>query len=144
MAKLRLMLDANILLDVLTRREPFYTASAKIWAAIETSQIEGCVAAHSITTIFYILSRHISKENALSAIGDIMRIFTIAEINQLVIQQALILGWDDLEDAVQVCSAINYGVDYFITRDKFKLIDDLLTIMSPDDFLTMLPLLKSK
>ncbi len=142
MAKLRLMLDANIILDVLTKREPFFTSSAFVWAAVETNQVEGYTAAHSITTIYYIISRHISKEKALSAIGDLLLVFSIAEVNQSVLLQALALGWDDFEDGVQVCAAAQTSVDFFVTRDIFKVPTDLVTIIKPEDFIGILQALK--
>ena len=44
------LIDLNILLDVLQKREPFYETSAGLLARVETGQVRGFVAAHSITT----------------------------------------------------------------------------------------------
>ncbi|MGC8856850.1 MAG: PIN domain-containing protein [Anaerolineae bacterium] len=41
------MIDLNVILDVLQKREPFYEASARLLAAIESGQVEGYVAAHT-------------------------------------------------------------------------------------------------
>jgi predicted nucleic acid-binding protein len=142
MAKLRVMLDTNVVLDVLINRDPFYISSAKVWAAIETQQIEGFIAAHSITTIFYILSRHISKQKTLSAIRDILQIFSISEVNQMTLMQALALGWDDYEDAVQICAAAQSNIDFFITRDKFIVSPDLFTVVQPEDFISLIKALQ--
>ena len=48
-----ILIDLNVLLDVLQKREPFYQASAELLAAVETGQVEGYIAAHSVTTLFY-------------------------------------------------------------------------------------------
>jgi predicted nucleic acid-binding protein len=142
MAKLRVMLDTNVVLDVLAKRDPFYISSAKVWAAIENQQIEGFIAAHSITTIFYILSRQISKEKTLSTIGDILQIFSVSEVNQMTLMKALALGWNDFEDAVQICAAAQSNIDFFITRDKFIVSTDLFTIVTPEDFISLIKALK--
>ena len=46
------LIDLNVLLDVLQKREPFYETSAGLLAAVETGQVQGFVAAHSLTTLF--------------------------------------------------------------------------------------------
>ena len=46
------LIDLNVILDVLQRREPFYAASAAILAHAENRHIRGLVAAHSFTTLF--------------------------------------------------------------------------------------------
>jgi predicted nucleic acid-binding protein len=138
MAKMRVMLDTNIIIDVLSKRDPFYNASAKVWGAVETGKIEGYIAAHSVTTIFYILSRHLSKEKALFAIGDLMEVFSIAEVNQSVLMRSLALGWDDFKDAVQICAATHSEIDFFITRDTSIVSTNLLTVIQPEDFNTLI------
>jgi hypothetical protein len=42
------LVDINILLDVLQKREPFYETSAHLLAAVETGRVKGYEAAHSI------------------------------------------------------------------------------------------------
>ena len=42
---MRLLIDGNVLLDVLQRREPFYRDSATVWKLCETEQAEGFVSA---------------------------------------------------------------------------------------------------
>jgi len=62
--KLRVLIDVNVILDVLQRREPFYAMSARVLACAETGLVEGRVAAHSLTTLFYVLAKYQSAEQA--------------------------------------------------------------------------------
>ena len=41
---MKLLIDANILLDVLQKREPYYHDSALIWKLCETEQVKGHVS----------------------------------------------------------------------------------------------------
>ncbi len=59
-----IMIDLNILLDVLQKREPFYNASAHLLAMVETGRVKGIVAAHSITTLFYLIKKDKSSAEA--------------------------------------------------------------------------------
>ena len=49
-----ILIDINVLLDVLQKREPFYETSAGLLAAVESGQVRGLIAAHSIITLFYL------------------------------------------------------------------------------------------
>ena len=57
-AKPAILVDLNVILDVLQHREPHYAASAMVWSAVETRQARGLIAAHSVTTLFYLLARY--------------------------------------------------------------------------------------
>ncbi len=47
----RILLDANVVLDVLLDRQPYVEASAAAWAAVESGAPEGILAAHAVTAI---------------------------------------------------------------------------------------------
>ena len=42
---MNVLIDGNIILDVLQRREPHVEASSKIWKLCETDQVEGFISA---------------------------------------------------------------------------------------------------
>lgn len=50
----RILIDTNVLLDYLLTREPFYSDAKKIIIACTEGKAKGCIAAHSISNIFYI------------------------------------------------------------------------------------------
>ncbi len=54
---MRILIDTNIVLDVLLDRSPYVEASAAVWAAVETGNAEGLLAAHAATTIYYLLQK---------------------------------------------------------------------------------------
>jgi len=56
-SKPSVLIDLNILLDVLQKREPFFEASAGLLAAVETGRVNGYVAAHSINSLFYLIQK---------------------------------------------------------------------------------------
>ena len=48
---MRVLLDTNIVVDVLQRREPWFQDGAVIFRAIANKQIEGCLTAKQITDL---------------------------------------------------------------------------------------------
>ncbi|MFC2015342.1 PIN domain-containing protein [Chloroflexota bacterium] len=116
-AEPKVLIDLNVILDVLQRREPFYELSARVLAAAETGMVEGWIAAHSVTTLFYLLARYQSAERARVALTDLLTFLSVAAVDHVVIEQALNLPYPDFEDAVQMMAAVRSGVQYLVTRN---------------------------
>lgn len=133
-----ILIDLNILLDVLQRREPFYETSAGLLAAVETGQVEGYIAAHSITTLFYLIQKGHSASDARAMITNLLQFLKILPVYQSTIEQALNLDYRDFEDAVQMISAVKNKMDYLVTRNTKDYQPALLPVIQPVDFLSML------
>ena len=133
-----ILIDLNIVLDVLQRREPFFEASARLLAAVETGLLEGFIAAHSITTLFYLIQKDKSSAEARASITNLLQFLKIAPVNQSTIDQALNLDYDDFEDAVQMISALQCKAEYLITRNITDFQPPLLPVLQPIDFLSTL------
>ena len=129
------LIDIHILLDVLQKREQFYEASARLLASVEIGKVRGLVAAHSITTLFYLIRKDRSVADARATITNLLQFIEIAPIDQSTIKQALNLDYRDFEDAVQIISAVQCKVDYLITRNDKDYRPALLPILQPVDFL---------
>ncbi len=113
----RVLVDLNVVLDVLENREPHFLDSVKIWTAIDKGDVDGCLAAHSLTTLFYIMRQRVGSKQATKLLAHTLNIFSVAPVDEKVIRQAVILDWNDFEDAVQMCAAAQAGADYLITRN---------------------------
>ena len=116
-ADLNVLIDLNVILDVLQRREPFFDMSARVLAAAETGLVGGWVAAHSLTTLFYLLAKAQSAEQARVALTDLLTFLSVAAVDHAVIEQALNLPYADFEDAVQMMAAVRSGMQYVVTRN---------------------------
>lgn len=140
--KPKVMIDLNIILDVLQRRDPFYKSSAALLAAAETGRIQGYIAAHSVTTLFYLRQKSKSSAQARAAITNLLQFLHIAAIDQTTIEQSLNLELRDFEDAVQMMSAVQCRADYLITRNVKDYEPALLPVIQPVDFLGTLKSIK--
>ena len=138
--RLRLLIDINIILDVVQRREEFYTQSANVLNAIAYDQAEGLLAAHSVTTLFYLINRMQNRTTAVTSITSLLNSFTVAAVNDQIIRTALAWNWKDFEDAVQMATAVNAKVDYIVTRNPRDFEHDLIPTIQPAALLPLLPL----
>ena len=137
-AKLKALIDLNIVLDVLQKRNPFYETSASILASAETGRIQGYLAAHSITTLFYLIQKDKSRAEARATITSLLQFLTIAPVDQTTIEQALNLDYQDFEDAVQMIAAVHCKADCLITRNSRDYQPALLPVFQPVDLLNTL------
>ncbi len=136
--KPRVLVDINVILDVLQKREPFYGASAGLLAALERGAAQGYVAARSLATLYYLLQKGKNSSEARATMTSLLQIFKIAPVDQETIEQALTLEFRDFEDAVQMVSALRSKVDFLITRNVRDYRPELLPVLQPVDFLETL------
>ena len=59
-----LLVDLNVILDVVQRREPHYTDSAVLLSKIVEGNVDGAVPGHAITTVYYLVRSYVSMERA--------------------------------------------------------------------------------
>jgi len=133
-----LLVDINVLLDVLQQREPFFEPSARVLSLIETGVVDGYVASHSITTLFYLIKKDRSVAEARAIITNLLQFIKVAAVDQSTIEQALNLDYRDFEDAVQMITAVQCKADYLITRNIKDYQPALLSVLQPVDFLSTL------
>ena len=135
MGNISILIDLNILLDVLQKREPFYEHSANLLASVEVGQIIGYIAAHSLTTLFYLIQKDKGVSEARKTIINLLQFIKVAPVDQVTIEQALNLGYTDFEDAVQMMAAVQCKVNCLVTRNIKDFNPSLLPVMQPVDFI---------
>jgi predicted nucleic acid-binding protein len=133
-----ILIDVDVVLDVLARREPFFADSAAVLAACETARCRGMVAAHTVTTLSHLLSKHHDESYAGTQIAELLRIVNVAAANEEVIRRALAAGLPDFEDAVQTAAAAAAGADYLVTRNLAHFSGGPVPAITPAEFLPLL------
>lgn len=107
-------------------------------SAVEEGRAEGHVAAHTITTIYYIVAREKGRQVAARAVTDLLRIVRVVAIGGSDFQQALVLDMDDFEDAVQAAAALQIGAGYLVTRNTKDFRGAPVEVCTPGEVLAML------
>jgi predicted nucleic acid-binding protein len=141
--KLQVLFDLNIILDVLQERQDFYDFSARLLAYAETGVIQGWLAAHSITTLFYLIAKDQSPEQARVTLTSILQFLKIAPVDQNTIEQALNLPYRDFEDAVQMIAALQIHADYLLTRNVRDYQPAPMEVVQPVELLAVIQSLKT-
>ena len=127
--------DINFILDIFLEREPFYAPAARIFAMIEAKHLKGYLCANSFPTLFYILAKELKKDKAMRVLEKVRIVFRVATVDEKVIDLSLASDFRDFGDAVQCYSAIGAKADCLITRNKTDYVTDILSIVTPEEFL---------
>jgi predicted nucleic acid-binding protein len=134
----RVFFDVNVILDVLANRLPFAEDSGKALGLAETRLVEGIVAAHTMTTLHYLLERDLGTARTRKVLGDLLRVVGVASVDDARIRHALALGWRDFEDALQSVCAEQENCDYLVTRDKVGFKKATTHVVTPGELLALL------
>lgn len=113
----RILLDTNILLDVVLGRKPHAAASEALWETIEGHDAEGYLAAHAVTTFYYLLRKQREHIQAKHALHSLLSVFRVATVDAAVIDEALQMPGSDFEDCVTAAAAHRSGCAFIVTRD---------------------------
>jgi len=132
---MKLLIDANILLDVLQNRENFVRASSMVWKLCETEQAKGYISALTFANLVYIMRKEMDAQRIEEVLHMLSLIFEFAELNDSDLFRAAALQWPDFEDAVQ---SERIHADYIITRNVRDFSRSKVIAFTPDELLARL------
>jgi predicted nucleic acid-binding protein len=135
---MRLFLDINVVLDVLANREPWVGDSAAVLSLLDEPQVEGLMAAHSVTTLYYLAAKHLGHKSAVAALIELLEHLSVTPLDEDILLRALSLGRDDVEDAVQGVSAQRARADYLVTRNPSDFDAASVSVVTPKQLLATL------
>jgi predicted nucleic acid-binding protein len=135
---MKILIDTNIVLDLLLEREPFVENAIALFERIEQGDLEGAIAATTVTNIFYIIRKTEGREVAITAINRLLIGLRFCAVDKQTVETALNLGLKDFEDSIQLACATLNQLDGIVTRDRKDFIGSNLPIYSPTELLNQL------
>lgn len=136
---LRILVDTNVFLDYLLCREPYDKAARAIIIACKQKQVSGCIAAHSISNMFFILRKEFSIEERRSLLLNLCELFAVEGIDKAKILEALAdERFPDFEDCLQKECAKAFRADYIVTRNCDDFRGSRIPSIEPEEFCKMI------
>ncbi len=132
---MKILFDTNVVLDALLDREPFSRAALQLFTQVETGKLTGLLSATTITTIFYLATKVLGKAPATKAITQLLRLFEVAPVHRLVLEEALTLDFSDFEDAVLCQAGLHAGAQAIVTRDRLGFKKATIGVYTPEELL---------
>ena len=132
---MRVLIDSNILLDVISKREPFLKYSKAIITACQQEVILGAITAQTVADIFYILRKNYSYNERCRILLHFCDILHISSIDSEKIVLALKnRDFNDFEDCLQSECAVTFHADYIITRNVKHFTNSPVPAITPEEF----------
>lgn len=126
-------------MDILANRHPFYKSSSKIYKLGLEKKIILYTSSNTISTLHYLLKKHIDESNIRKALDEITSVVLIIPVTMEIIKKSLKSNHKDFEDAIQIISAQSiHNMDCIITRDLKDYKHAEINVVTPDDFLNTL------
>lgn len=132
---MRLLIDANIVLDVLQKREQHFRDSSLIWKLCETGSAEGYVSALTVTNLIYVMRKELNPEKIEEVLQYLRLIFRLTDLSESDITKAAEMKWNDFEDAVQSVTAERIHADCIVTRNVKDFKGSRVIAFTPTEFL---------
>jgi hypothetical protein len=135
---MQVLIDLNVLLDVIQKREPHYTASGKILGLVAKRKLSGHIPAHALTTIHYIAAKYAGHAKAGQTIDWLLSTLKVTPAGQKEFIRARSLTIPDFEDAVVASLAEAGHCQYIVSRNAVDFKNSRIPAITPEELLVLM------
>ncbi len=134
----RVFIDANIVIDLLCERYPWFPDVLRIFSTADRGRIELYCSALSLGTASYIMeTRKMSTNDIFDGIELLCQVCTPTIVDSSVVGSALHSGFTDFEDALQYYSAKTVNADCIVTRNKKDFVTSEIPVYELSEFMAL-------
>lgn len=134
-----ILIDTNVLLDVIARREPYVIFSEKVIDLCRQEIINGAIAGHSVLNAMYVLRKNFTLEERKEIFLSLCEFLYVESVDFGKIIQALKDDdFSDFEDCLQMQCALSLRADYIVTRNVKDFAVSDIPAVTPEEFLNIL------
>lgn len=135
----KLFVDTNIVIDLLSKREPFFEETAELFSLADKKQVELSVSSLTIANTSYALLRQMDSNKAKSVLRKLRLILTVLPLDDKIIGLALNdETFSDFEDGLQYFTAIENEQELIISRNLKDFKNSKLPTMTAKQFIETL------
>lgn len=133
-----LVLDNNIIIDHIERREPFYELSRKVCLLGIIEEVNTYISVNMLTDIHYLLSKDHGSQGAQDMIENNLSFLQLVGVTPEDVQRALSSRWEDFEDCLVMRCAEKIRADYIITRNGKNFRNSSVEAITPEELFVRL------
>mgnify|MGYP006305648939 FL=1 len=113
-----IFIDTNIIIDLLSRRDPFYDESAELFSLADQKKVELNISSLTIANTSYTLLRKLDSTKTKEILRKLRLLVKVLPLYDKIIGLALNdNSFVDFEDSLQYFTAIENGQEIIITRN---------------------------
>lgn len=135
----RLLIDTNIVIDLLSKREKFYDEAADLFSRADKKELVLTITSLTFANTNYILTKLKSAKEAREILRKFKVLVELLNLDDKVTELALSdESFPDFEDGLQYYSAIENQIDVIITRNKKDFKNSKIPVLSTKEFLALI------
>lgn len=132
----KILVDTNIILDLLAKREPFYESTYKLFSLADKGKVKLSVSSLTFANTNYVLSKLKSAQDAKSILRKFKILVKVLSLNDKIIDLALNdTDFSDYEDALQYFTALENNQEIILTRDLKGFKNAKIPVMTTSEFI---------
>lgn len=131
----KVFLDTNIVIDLLAKRNPFFTDAQVLFSRGDRKEIELCISALTFANTFYSISKHHRDVEVKKYMSIFKVLVTVLPLEDKSIELALAADFADFEDGLQYFTALSAGADVIISRNKKDFKQSVIPVMTAGEFM---------
>ena len=136
---MKILIDTNVVIDVMTSREPWKESAEKIFIMAANNIVDMYITASSATDIYYLIRKHIhSVDAAKQILNKLYSLVSILDVKEEDCLQALSSSIPDYEDAVIEQVANRSDMECIVTRNQKDFTAGTMKIYLPDEFIELM------
>lgn len=137
---MKVFLDTNVLLDIMTETRDNYIDSTSILRVADAGYIEAVISTQSILDAYYVAvdMAKTPLEVFKSSLNEILAAVDVVSIDRTNINAAIDSSNEDFEDAAQVACAEVAGCDFIISSDRKMKRDSSITVYTPGELCSII------
>lgn len=132
-------LDANVVMDYLAERPPFWADAAELMQASVDGEVTLYVASLSFNIIYYVLRKQTNAASARSLIANLEKLVAVVAVDGAAVRQAIAGPFLDFEDGLQhYAAAAVPTIEAIVTRNQRDFRSGNLPVLTPTQALAEL------
>lgn len=133
----KLFIDTDIILDIVLKRDPFFSDSQKVLSLVERNYFSGFTSSLVIANCYHIINSNTDEKTAIKTISKLRSILNVLPFTDKETGESLNSALKDFEDGIQYFVALNNGINNLITRNISDYKDLDINVLTPTDFLNL-------
>ncbi len=129
-----LFVDTDVIFDLLAKRDPFYSHSARLFTRANRQELTIYVSSLCFGNLNYILSKQKSAAEARKILARFKVLVNVLPVDDKIIELALNSDFRDFEDAIQYYCAIENDMKVIITRNLKDFKQAKIPVLTAEEF----------
>ena len=133
----RLLVDTNIVIDLLAKRERFLTEAQELFTLSDKKEVKLYVSSLTFANTHYILSQSLKIDDSRKILRKFKVLVEVLPMDDKIIDLSLDSDFKDFEDAIQYYTALENNLEIILTRNlkDFKL--SRIPVLTAKDYLQL-------